>query len=172
MPLCVCHESWSRTRTLSLQVRAAADAGAAGHRVRQHRRRPVQLLHHHWLLLSVRLPRPRSTPDSGALRCGAEPHCCSIWICSFATNLDAIIHWVKQCLLGDCRTAVNNSCGARTPLASMISGIAVMVVLLCLTTVFKNMSNNAQARQQSCAMAACTRPAPYPYAQSLAQRWR
>ena len=43
-----------------------------------------------------------------------------------------------------CRSAVNNSCGARTPLASMISGLAVMVVLLCLTTVFKNMSNNAQ----------------------------
>ena len=28
----------------------------------------------------------------------------------------------------------------------MISGLAVMVVLLCLTTVFKNMSNNAQVR--------------------------
>ena len=26
----------------------------------------------------------------------------------------------------------------------MVSGLAVMVVLLCLTTVFKNMSNNAQ----------------------------
>ena len=42
------------------------------------------------------------------------------------------------------RSAVNNSCGAKTPLATMISGFFVMIVLLCLTSVFTNMSNNAQ----------------------------
>ena len=42
------------------------------------------------------------------------------------------------------RSAVNNSCGARTPLATMISGFTVMIVLLCLTEVFTHMSNNAQ----------------------------
>ena len=47
------------------------------------------------------------------------------------------------------RSAVNNSCGAKTPLATIISGFTVMIVLLCLTTVFTNMSNNAQVRCQS-----------------------
>ena len=42
------------------------------------------------------------------------------------------------------RSAVNNSCGAKTPLSTIVSGFTVMVVLLCLTTVFTNMSNNAQ----------------------------
>ena len=50
---------------------------------------------------------------------------------------------------------MNNSCGARTPLASMISGLAVMVVLLCLTTVFKNMSNNAQVGNRTVLRAGC-----------------
>ena len=44
------------------------------------------------------------------------------------------------------RSAVNNSCGAKTPLATLVSGFTVMVVLLCLTGVFTNMSNNAQVR--------------------------
>lgn len=38
------------------------------------------------------------------------------------------------------RSAVNNSVGARTPLANFVTGITVMIVLLCLTSVFKNMS--------------------------------
>ena len=42
------------------------------------------------------------------------------------------------------RSAVNNSVGAKTPLAQMITGFTVMLVLLVLTPVFENMSANVQ----------------------------
>lgn len=43
------------------------------------------------------------------------------------------------------RSAVNNAVGAKTQLASFTTGIVLMIVLLCLTPVFKNMSKNVQA---------------------------
>ena len=42
------------------------------------------------------------------------------------------------------RSAVNNSVGAKTPLSSLTTGLTIMVVLLCLTSVFTNMSQNVQ----------------------------
>ncbi|KAL4452745.1 hypothetical protein ABPG75_008407, partial [Micractinium tetrahymenae] len=42
------------------------------------------------------------------------------------------------------RSAVNDSVGAKTPLAGMITGFTVMLVLLVLTPVFQNMSANVQ----------------------------
>ncbi|CAL5218904.1 g648 [Coccomyxa viridis] len=43
------------------------------------------------------------------------------------------------------RSAIMNDVGAKTQLAGIISGILVMIVLLCLTPVFRNMPQNAQA---------------------------
>ena len=40
------------------------------------------------------------------------------------------------------RSAVNNSVGAKTPLAGMVTGFTIMLVLLVLTPVFTNMSQN------------------------------
>lgn len=42
------------------------------------------------------------------------------------------------------RSAVNNSVGAKTGLANIITGFTIMIVLLCLTVVFENMSSNVQ----------------------------
>lgn len=40
------------------------------------------------------------------------------------------------------RSAINNSCGAKTPLAGFITGIIVMCVLLFLTPIFRLMPYN------------------------------
>ena len=40
------------------------------------------------------------------------------------------------------RSAINNSCGARTPLAGFVTSMIVMCVLLFLTPVFKLMPYN------------------------------
>lgn len=42
------------------------------------------------------------------------------------------------------RSSVMDMVGSRTQLAGVISGLLVMITLLCLTPVFKNMPNNAQ----------------------------
>jgi sulfate transporter 4 len=42
------------------------------------------------------------------------------------------------------RSAVNNSCGAQSQISSLVTGVFVMIVLLCLTQVFLYMPNNAQ----------------------------
>ncbi|KAK9915884.1 hypothetical protein WJX75_005651 [Coccomyxa subellipsoidea] len=42
------------------------------------------------------------------------------------------------------RSAIMNDVGARTQLAGVTSGVIVMIVLLCLTPVFRNMPQNAQ----------------------------
>ena len=42
------------------------------------------------------------------------------------------------------RSAVNNSAGAKTPFAQFVCSMLVMLVLLCLTGVFTNMSRNVQ----------------------------
>ncbi|KAL4457420.1 hypothetical protein ABPG75_012285 [Micractinium tetrahymenae] len=42
------------------------------------------------------------------------------------------------------RSAVNNSVGAKTPLANFVTGITIMITLLWITPVFKNMSQNVQ----------------------------
>lgn len=42
------------------------------------------------------------------------------------------------------RSAVNNEVGAKTPLANFVTGLVVMMVLLVLTSIFTNMSQNVQ----------------------------
>ncbi|EIE25728.1 sulfate permease [Coccomyxa subellipsoidea C-169] len=42
------------------------------------------------------------------------------------------------------RSAIMNDVGAKTQLAGITSGVIVMIVLLCLTPVFRNMPQNAQ----------------------------
>lgn len=42
------------------------------------------------------------------------------------------------------RSAVNNDVGAKTQLAGMVTGLFIMITLLCLTEVFQNMSANVQ----------------------------
>ena len=43
------------------------------------------------------------------------------------------------------RSSVMDMVGSKTQLAGIVSGLCVMIVLLCLTPVFKNMPQNAQA---------------------------
>jgi hypothetical protein len=61
------------------------------------------------------------------------------------------------------RSAVNNSVGAQTPLAQIVTGFTVMLVLLCLTGVFENMSANVQVSPAPAAQM----PAPLPAACQL-----
>ncbi|PRW56212.1 sulfate transporter [Chlorella sorokiniana] len=42
------------------------------------------------------------------------------------------------------RSAVNNSVGAKTPLANFVTGITIFITIMWITPVFKNMSQNVQ----------------------------